>query len=75
MRLLLAAKQNGLVVAKFPQDLIEKLVCDAHALNKDVVPFLQQRLESLTLKLQSISSTALMEKLNEDGLRTSLQFD
>ena len=41
VRLLLAAKYNGLVVAKYPAELVEKLVCDAHVTKPNVVPYLQ----------------------------------
>jgi hypothetical protein len=40
-----------------------------------VVKALQMRLDALCIKLQSISSTIIMEKLNEDGLHTNIQFD
>lgn len=41
----------------------------------DIVKALQTRLDILCVKLQSISSTIIMEKLNEDGLHTNIQFD
>lgn len=75
VRLLIAAKHNGLFVSKFSKDLLDKLVCDGHITKLDCTVFLQQRLDLLTTRLQSISSTSLMEKLNEDGLHTNVQFD
>lgn len=75
VRLLLQAKLNGLQVSKWDPSIIEKIVCDAHINTCDLTKSLQSRLENLCVKLQSISSTVIMEKLNEDGLHTNIQFD
>jgi hypothetical protein len=74
-RLLLQAKQSGLLVSKWSDLIIEKLICDAHITQMNASKFLQGRLDMLCSKLQQIASSVIMEKLNEDGLHTNTQFD
>lgn len=72
IRLLLQAKFNGLMVSQWSPETIDKIICDAHVNQTDIVKALQTRLDILCVKLQSISSTIIMEKLNEDGLHTNI---
>lgn len=74
-RLLLQAKQSGLLVSKWSDLIIEKLICDAHITQMNASKFLQGRLDMLCSKLQQIASSVIMEKLNEDGIHTNTQFD
>jgi len=50
-------------------------VCDAHITKEDIVTVLQTRLDSLCSRLQYIQCPSLIEKLNEDGLHTNIQFE
>lgn len=77
VRLLLAARDNGLVVSQYGDKEILKLTIDVNLLPdiKSVVDSLQQRLDSLTSRLQLLPSQQLKNKLEEDGLHTNQEYD
>lgn len=76
IRLLMAAKTNGMRVANYNAEQIAKITCDAYITVSDCVPPMQQRLDDLLNKLMRVPApSSFMEHLNEEGLRTSVQFE
>lgn len=76
VRLLFTAKQNGLVVAEYTEEQVEKITCDAHVTVPDCRIALQQRLGRLLDRLATMPVPGnFIERLNEEGLRTSMQFE
>ena len=61
VRLLMAAKNNGLVVSQYGDNEILKLIIDVNLIPdvKSIVDSLQQRLDNLTLRLRFLPSQQL----------------